>query len=232
VARLAVAVQHHRVALGLPSPPVERIAAKRLENEIRAELSPARLATALLTGRGLRLDQATQLGLALLDSIAPAHALASSVAGPERLTRRETEVAQLIAQGLTNRQIAEDLVIAQRTVDTHVERILAKLGFGSRAQVAAWVVRQAAGERPVGQPGGVLIWALCTNPGCQHRALHTASGQADDRENPLAGYAAALPTASRKERRQRRRRPRAMAPEHRVERHQRECGSSWPSRPG
>ena len=57
-------------------------------------------------------------------------------------TLRETEVANLIAHGLTNRQIAEDLVIAQRTVDTHVERILGNLGFASRAQVAAWVVRQ------------------------------------------------------------------------------------------
>jgi DNA-binding CsgD family transcriptional regulator/tetratricopeptide (TPR) repeat protein len=147
VARLGVAVQHHHAALGLPSPPVERIAAKRLETEIRAELSPVRLATAWLAGRVLRLDQATQLGLALLDSIAPPHASAQAAAGPERLTRRETEVANLIAQGLTNRQIAEDLVIAQRTVDTHVERILSKLGFASRAQVAAWVVRQSVGDR-------------------------------------------------------------------------------------
>jgi hypothetical protein len=44
------------------------------------------------------------------------------------------------------------LVIAQRTVDTHVERILAKLGFASRAQVAAWVVRQGAGEHSLGEP--------------------------------------------------------------------------------
>jgi predicted ATPase/DNA-binding CsgD family transcriptional regulator len=58
------------------------------------------------------------------------------------LTRREREVAALIARGLTNRQIADALFIAERTVDTHVEHILAKLGVGSRAQIAAWVVEQ------------------------------------------------------------------------------------------
>jgi non-specific serine/threonine protein kinase len=53
------------------------------------------------------------------------------------LTRRETEITQLIAAGLTNRQIGEQLFIAQRTVDTHVAHILAKLGCSNRAQVAA-----------------------------------------------------------------------------------------------
>jgi DNA-binding NarL/FixJ family response regulator len=55
------------------------------------------------------------------------------------LTRREREVAALIAQGLTNRQIAERLVISERTADNHVANILDKLGFPTRAQVAAWV---------------------------------------------------------------------------------------------
>lgn len=58
-------------------------------------------------------------------------------AGP--LTKREFEVAQQIAEGLSNRAIAERLVISPRTVDGHVERILAKLEFSSRTQVATWV---------------------------------------------------------------------------------------------
>jgi predicted ATPase/DNA-binding CsgD family transcriptional regulator len=58
------------------------------------------------------------------------------------LTRREREVAELIGQGLSNRQAAERLVLSQRTVDGHVEHVLAKLGFTSRAQVAAWVARE------------------------------------------------------------------------------------------
>jgi DNA-binding NarL/FixJ family response regulator len=57
------------------------------------------------------------------------------------LTRRELEVAVLIGRGLTNRAIASELVISQRTVHGHVERILAKLNLTSRVQVAAWVVR-------------------------------------------------------------------------------------------
>ena len=59
------------------------------------------------------------------------------------LSKREFEVAALIEKGLSNREIAERLVIAKRTADGHVERILAKLGFSSRAQVAAWMARRA-----------------------------------------------------------------------------------------
>ncbi|MEU0110504.1 LuxR C-terminal-related transcriptional regulator [Streptomyces sp. NPDC006251] len=59
-----------------------------------------------------------------------------------RLTRRETEVAQLVAEGLANQQIADRLVIARRTAEGHVERILSKLGFSNRSQIAAWVTAQ------------------------------------------------------------------------------------------
>ncbi|MCP2335181.1 helix-turn-helix transcriptional regulator [Actinomadura rupiterrae] len=60
-----------------------------------------------------------------------------SALGP--LTPREREVAHLIAEGLSNRQIAERLVISKRTADAHVEHILTKLGFNSRTQVAAMI---------------------------------------------------------------------------------------------
>jgi non-specific serine/threonine protein kinase len=62
------------------------------------------------------------------------------------LTRRERQVAELVAQGLSNKDIAVQLVIAQRTAEGHVERILAKLGFTKRAQLAAWVVEQREGR--------------------------------------------------------------------------------------
>lgn len=55
------------------------------------------------------------------------------------LTNREMEVAELVSQGLTNRQIAEKFVLSRRTVDGHVERIFTKLDFTSRAQLGAWV---------------------------------------------------------------------------------------------
>lgn len=58
------------------------------------------------------------------------------------LTRREVDVAKLIVQGLSNKAIAASLVISPRTVDGHLEHILAKLGFTSRTQVAAWVTER------------------------------------------------------------------------------------------
>jgi DNA-binding NarL/FixJ family response regulator len=58
------------------------------------------------------------------------------------LTPREREVAELIGQGLSNRQIATRLVTSVRTAETHVENVLRKLGFSSRARVAAWVASQ------------------------------------------------------------------------------------------
>jgi DNA-binding CsgD family transcriptional regulator len=57
------------------------------------------------------------------------------------LSPREAEVARLVAEGLTNRQIAERLVISQRTAQNHVQHILTKLGFTTRSQIAAWSAR-------------------------------------------------------------------------------------------
>jgi DNA-binding NarL/FixJ family response regulator len=64
------------------------------------------------------------------------------------LTTREHEVALLITRGLTNRQIADALIISERTVDTHVQNILGKLGLASRAQVGAWIVERRSPSRP------------------------------------------------------------------------------------
>ncbi|HEX6358378.1 ATP-binding protein [Actinophytocola sp.] len=64
------------------------------------------------------------------------HARAAESSG---LTRREQEIAELVAQGMSNKDIAATLVIGRRTVETHVENILVKLGFTSRTQVASWL---------------------------------------------------------------------------------------------
>jgi non-specific serine/threonine protein kinase len=55
------------------------------------------------------------------------------------LTRRERQVAGLVARGLTNKEIAAELVISPRTAETHVQQVLTKLGFHSRARVASWL---------------------------------------------------------------------------------------------
>ena len=65
---------------------------------------------------------------------------------PPALTPRQIQVAALVAQGWTNRQIADELVITERSAESHVERIRARLGFRSRAQIAAWYVASHAGD--------------------------------------------------------------------------------------
>ena len=56
------------------------------------------------------------------------------------LSKREFEVARLVAAGLTNRQIAERLVLAPKTISAHIAHILTKLGAARRAEIAAWCV--------------------------------------------------------------------------------------------
>lgn len=70
--------------------------------------------------------------------------------GPDELSTREWEVAALITRGYSNRQIARELVISERTVDSHVSHIMRKLALGSRAQIAAWVVRRQPRLRVLG----------------------------------------------------------------------------------
>jgi DNA-binding CsgD family transcriptional regulator/tetratricopeptide (TPR) repeat protein len=63
-------------------------------------------------------------------------------AGTDGLTKREHEVARLVADGLTNRAIAKRLVLSERTAANHVQHILAKLGLANRSQIASWVSSQ------------------------------------------------------------------------------------------
>ena len=57
------------------------------------------------------------------------------------LSRREFEVASLVAEGMSNKEIASKLILSERTIDHHVAHILDKLGFNSRAQVAVWAAK-------------------------------------------------------------------------------------------
>jgi DNA-binding NarL/FixJ family response regulator len=61
------------------------------------------------------------------------------------LTEREREVAALITQGKSNREIAEILVVNYRTIEKHVENMLSKLGFASRTQIAVWASEKGLG---------------------------------------------------------------------------------------
>ena len=96
---------------------------------------------AVCYGEGLALTRAQAVSLALGEPTATPPARPRQPPGPARspLTRRQQEVAALVAEGLTDREIAARLVISPRTAESHVEQILTRLGFRSRAQVAAWV---------------------------------------------------------------------------------------------
>ena len=91
-------------------------------------------------GEALSIEQATALAMALPQ---PPRAIGNPPARAFALTPRELDVARRVARGLTNKQIAAELVIAEGTTDRHVGNILGKLGFSSRAQIAAWVVEHA-----------------------------------------------------------------------------------------
>nr|WP_233364141.1 LuxR C-terminal-related transcriptional regulator [Rhodococcus globerulus] len=97
--------------------------------------------------RGIVMSEMEAVAYAL-DERRSAQAASSSEA--IRLTRREQQVAELVAQGLTNRAIAERLFISVRTAQGHVEHVLTKLGFNSRAQIAAWAVSHAHEEESQG----------------------------------------------------------------------------------
>jgi DNA-binding CsgD family transcriptional regulator len=69
------------------------------------------------------------------------------------LSHRELEVAELVAQGWTNREIAERLFISPRTVESHLDHVKSKLGLSRRPHIVAWALRQhPAGERATWRP--------------------------------------------------------------------------------
>src|SRR2546427_5012302 len=69
-----------------------------------------------------------------------------AVESSARLTQRAKQVAELVALGLTNREIAQRLFLSERTIEWHVEQIMNRLGFTSRSQIAAWIARVDSGS--------------------------------------------------------------------------------------
>ncbi len=91
--------------------------------------------------------KAERLGMAALSEKITALRMRVERADPTRaLTRREREVADLVSQGLTNRELAERLVIAERTAENHVQHILVKLGLSNRSQLAVWAATTDEGH--------------------------------------------------------------------------------------
>jgi len=112
----------------------------RWEARARNALGDRAFAAALTSGAALDLEHAVSEALDER-TYHPARHREPVPPGRAALTRRERQVAALVAQGLANREIAARLVIAQRTAESHVENILNKLGFTRRTQIADWVAR-------------------------------------------------------------------------------------------
>jgi predicted ATPase/DNA-binding CsgD family transcriptional regulator len=155
-ARLAGAGSALRAALGLPA----ASAALRLDQVMaaaRQQLGAA--AVSDLVAEGARLTPYEAVALALRAPARPVAAGPADGGAPDGspdaaavLTVREREIAALIARGLSNRAIAAELTISPATAARHVANIFGKLGFSSRAQVAAWAAawtadREAGGRR-------------------------------------------------------------------------------------
>ncbi len=101
----------------------------------RAELGEHRFNDVFGHGCHIPTEAAVRYAVSAAVSETPPH----STEKPQTpLTRREHQIAELVAEGLSNKEIAARLVISQRTAETHVEHILVKLGFNTRAQIAAW----------------------------------------------------------------------------------------------
>jgi len=113
----------------------------------RARLGDALVAQLWAYGQEMSQDQAVRYALQGDEqSDAPLMVGRHPVAAPlTTLTGREWEIAGLIARGLSNKAIADELVISPATAARHVANILAKLGFSSRTQVATWVIEQNRG---------------------------------------------------------------------------------------
>ena len=108
----------------------------RAKESAIAALGASRFEYEFKAGKGLNRDAA--LRLALGESAHVASPSPDST-GPALLGKREADVAKLVADGLSNKQIGARLFISEHTVDSHVRNILNKLGFNSRAQIAAWM---------------------------------------------------------------------------------------------
>ena len=99
------------------------------------------------TGLQLEFEESVDYALGIETTGTASSSARADPAAAAGLTKREWEIAGLVAQGMSNREIAAALVISQRTAEGHVEHIFTKLGFNSRSQVAVWIAEQRAASQ-------------------------------------------------------------------------------------
>jgi non-specific serine/threonine protein kinase len=116
---------------------------RRTLDTARKELGVLEAASEWRAGRAMEPTEAAALAASPSQEQRPSMPLAAEqTATLGVLSRRESEVAILVSQGMTSRQIAERLHLAARTVENHVQNSLNKLDLNSRAELAAWTARR------------------------------------------------------------------------------------------
>jgi predicted ATPase/DNA-binding CsgD family transcriptional regulator len=114
-----------------------RMEADRYLELAQSSLSEAEFKVAQAAGRAMSLEQAVDFAQNLLSRLKIELSIEEA---PDSLTRREREVVKLLAHGKSNGEIAIELVLSKRTVETHVSKVLSKLGLSTRAQVMRWAI--------------------------------------------------------------------------------------------
>jgi DNA-binding CsgD family transcriptional regulator len=139
-AQLWGAAESLRESIKVPIPLVERADYARSVAAARAQLGEGIFAAAWVHGRTMTLEQALAAegrGIVPLPA-----ASVDALPYPAGLTAREVEVLRLVARGLTNAQIAQELVLSEKTVATHLTHIFNKTNSENRAAAAAFAIRQ------------------------------------------------------------------------------------------
>jgi predicted ATPase/DNA-binding CsgD family transcriptional regulator len=119
---------------------------QKCREELLQALTESAFNQALANGARMELEDAISLALGRPSTHPQRSAPAIGEGATGILTNRQRQIADLVAAGLTNKEIANALVISTRTAETHVENILTKLGFTSRTQLAVWVSQHQTGS--------------------------------------------------------------------------------------
>ncbi len=140
-AKLWGAADESRAVIGAPSHADDRVLHEPYMAFVRTQLGEKAWNAAWEQGREITFDEAVDFALSTMQ---PNSYLAEQPTDeqPTTLTRREKEIAMLVARGFINRQIASELSISEHTAATHIRRILKKLGLRSRTELAAWITEQ------------------------------------------------------------------------------------------